>query len=302
MHPILQIRHKTASGIKTISPVGTWNMWIFSEEMYNAEKYGYKFNILSGYKFNKEVVFKDYVDYLYQLRIQYSKLDPYNLIAKILLNSLYGRFGMKEVNIKYEIISREEFSKIEITLIKDYIEIENNILVGLHQETGDSSINVSIAVAAAITAYSRIHMTKFKNDPNIKLYYSDTDSVFVDKPFDPSLIDSKILGKLKLEYICEEAVFLGPKCYCLKTEKGLITKVKGLKDVSTLDMKDFKSLLFKNNEIIKNHKKWFRSLELGKITIKDQLYSIKSTDNKRHFIYNKDNKIIATKPIILNEE
>jgi hypothetical protein len=58
MHPILQIKHKTKSGIKTISPVGTWSMWIFSEEMYNAIKFGYTFTILEGYKFEKGVSFK----------------------------------------------------------------------------------------------------------------------------------------------------------------------------------------------------------------------------------------------------
>jgi hypothetical protein len=30
------------------------------------------------------------------LRLNYSKEDPLNFIAKILLNSLYGRFGMDD--------------------------------------------------------------------------------------------------------------------------------------------------------------------------------------------------------------
>lgn len=43
---------------------------------------------------NSKNIFKDYVDTLYQLRLNYPKTDPLNYIAKFLLNSLYGKFGM----------------------------------------------------------------------------------------------------------------------------------------------------------------------------------------------------------------
>lgn len=121
MHPIIQVKHKTEGGIKTIYPVGTWSMWIFSEEMYNASKYGYTFEILEGYKFERGIIFKNYVDFLYQLRQQYDKSDPYNLIGKILLNSLYGRFGMNQVTIRYELISKREFLKFNhsVSFIKN---------------------------------------------------------------------------------------------------------------------------------------------------------------------------------------
>jgi DNA polymerase type B, organellar and viral len=42
LHPILQIHHNN----RTVSPLGTWEGMYFSEELYNAEKYGYKFEIL----------------------------------------------------------------------------------------------------------------------------------------------------------------------------------------------------------------------------------------------------------------
>jgi hypothetical protein len=69
---------------------------IFSAEMDNAIKFGYKFEILWGYKFEKDIIFKDYVDFLYNFRLNYPSTDPLNYIAKILLNSLYGRFGMDD--------------------------------------------------------------------------------------------------------------------------------------------------------------------------------------------------------------
>lgn len=43
IHPIIQTHIKTKGGIRTIAPLGTWEMVIFSEELKNAIKYGYKF-------------------------------------------------------------------------------------------------------------------------------------------------------------------------------------------------------------------------------------------------------------------
>jgi hypothetical protein len=199
-----------------------------------------------------------YVEFLYSLRKQYSKSHPLNLIAKILLNSLYGRFGMSEILIKYDIITREDFEKIIIEndeSISDFIELDNHVLVGLNIELQENSSNISIGVAAAITAYARIHMSQFKNNSDYNLYYSDTDSIYTDSELDPYFIDEKILGKLKLENICEEAIFLAPKVYCLKTENDLIIKVKGLKNTSTLDIQHFNDLLNKNHKIELHHNK-----------------------------------------------
>jgi len=96
------------------------------------------------------------------------------------------------------------------------------------------------AIAAAITAYSRIHMSQFKNNPDINLYYTDTDSIYTDSDVEPSLIDSQVLGKLKLENTCNKAIFLTPKVYCLLTESGeLISKVKGLSHDVELTLEDF---------------------------------------------------------------
>jgi DNA polymerase type B, organellar and viral len=112
-HPILQTRVKINGVNKTIAPVGSWEDMLFSEEMKNAIKYGYKINILWGYNFNSENVFKDYVDFLYNLRLKYPKSDPMNFIAKILLNSLYGRFGMNDNFPTITIIPRDYYNDFE---------------------------------------------------------------------------------------------------------------------------------------------------------------------------------------------
>jgi hypothetical protein len=42
-HPILQRRIETENGIRTIAGLGTWEGWIFSDEMHNASDFGYTF-------------------------------------------------------------------------------------------------------------------------------------------------------------------------------------------------------------------------------------------------------------------
>jgi hypothetical protein len=157
-------------------------------------------------------------------------------------------------------------------------------------------------MAAAITAYARIHMSQFKNNPNINLYYTDTDSIYTDSDVDDNYIDNKKLGKLKLENICNKAIFLAPKVYYLETEGGkIIYKVKGLSHNILLEENDFENLLFKDALVKKSQTKWFRNLSEGHITIVEQIYTLTVTDNKRQLIYNVNNKFIETKPYIIDE-
>jgi hypothetical protein len=119
----------------------------------------------------------------------------------------------------------------------------NTMLDGIKQ-----THNVSISIASAITAYARIHMSQFKNNPDFKLYYSDTDSAYIDKPLPEDMVSSTILGKMKLENVLTNAIFLAPKVYCLQTDDGkVIHKVKGLSHDIQLNMKDFNDLLYKES-------------------------------------------------------
>jgi hypothetical protein len=231
LHPILQTHVKVNKGIRTIAPLGTWEDMIFSKEMDNAMKYGYKFEILWGYTFKPRNIFKGYVDVLYKLRLKFDKSNPMNFIAKLLLNSLYGRFGMvdtfPDITIFNEFKSFKEWFNKHNEDVIDWIELSEKILVqhrskDKYQQNmlyGNlETHNVSIGIASAITAYARIHMSQFKNNPDFNLFYTDTDSVYIDKPLSNDLVNSKILGKMKLENVLTRAIFLAPKIYYLETE------------------------------------------------------------------------------------
>lgn len=81
IHPIIQTKIDTGYGIRTISPLGTWTSMIFSEEMFNAMKYGYSFEILRGYTFERGNIFKNYVTDLYKIKESHNKDDPMYLIV-----------------------------------------------------------------------------------------------------------------------------------------------------------------------------------------------------------------------------
>ena len=59
---------------------------------------------------------------------------------------------------------------------------------------------------------------------NFSIYYSDTDSVDLDKPL-PDKYVGVDLGQFKLEHIFDEAVFLSPKFYRGKTSDYEYVKV-----------------------------------------------------------------------------
>jgi hypothetical protein len=194
--------------------------------------------------------------------LNYDKSNPLNFIAKILLNSLYGRFGMDDNFLEINIIHKDYFNDFQnkfLDNIIEKIELGDYILVQ-YKAIGDQitneegTHNVSIGIASAITAYARVEMSILKNNPNFNLYYSDTDSAYIDRPLPDDMVSSTILGKLKLENVCNEAIFLAPKVYCLNTiDNDLIYKVKGLKHEIELTMNDFEQLLYKD-AFIKNLK------------------------------------------------
>ena len=83
----------------------------YSEEINNAKKYGYKFEIIKGYLFDKQDIFSNYVNDLNIIKENAKKNNDqaWYLIAKLLLNSLYGRFGMNPVQETHKIINDDDF-------------------------------------------------------------------------------------------------------------------------------------------------------------------------------------------------
>jgi hypothetical protein len=303
--PLLQTRLKMINGYKTVAPLGTWTDTYFSEEIFNAIKFGYKFKILRGYLFEEANIFSEYVDYLYKLKVNSPSKSPDYIISKLLLNTLYGRFGMSPHMESHLIITNEETLKVQNQrVVTNIIDLRNGKeLISFfddnewNEEGEKKSLNISVSISAAVTAYARIHMTKFKTMEGVTLYYSDTDSIDIDQPLDPKYIGTE-LGKMKLEHIFDDAIFLAPKVYGGKTSTYEYVKVKGLKN--PVSFNELKPLLIKSANLKINQEKWYRNINDGNIKILPQIYTLMINNQKRELVFDNSNKFVDTRPIILN--
>jgi hypothetical protein len=161
-----------------------------------------------------------------------------------------------------------------------------------------SSLLINVAIAASITGYSRISMSYYKNNPLFKLYYSDTDSIFIEGNLEniyPELVGTG-LGQLKPEYEFKEAVFLAPKVYGgVNNEGNSIVKAKGVKNIIPFD--DLRSLLNKNFTLQIPSEKWYRNISEGNIRVKQEIYNLTINSIKRTLIYDSNGIIIGSEPL-----
>lgn len=198
---------------KYIFPTGTWRELYSIPEINYARSCGVKIKTYTGYLFHSSgYLFKDFVEELFTIKANAEKGGVDETIAKLLLNSCYGRFG---INADKEVVVLDDGSEGLRPLREVSIE-------GRHYHFMTKPVELetfsNVAVAAYVTAYSRIFMHKNYLKPCGKdLYYTDTDSIFTTK----KLPTGNGLGDLKLEYSCKSACFLLPKSYVAEGVTGL---------------------------------------------------------------------------------
>jgi len=242
------------------------------------------------------------------------------------LNNLLGRFGLLLDKPKTEIVTADRFLEIGVSseIVSDKTITDNNILVSyvakpnydimkqfnidvtkaltsmshLKQATvktdSDNYKAVSVAIAACVTSYARIHINKLKYEilnSGGKIYYSDTDSIVTDIQLGADHVSNTELGKLKLEATIKTGIFMGGKTYYYETfdDKSVI-KAKGVKS-SSLTPQDFESL-YKGMSVtsaikrsgIKNYSEGSVSIQEKNITLNHDSYV------KRNKLLNKDSK------------
>jgi len=304
---------------------GIWS----SEELKFAKSKGYEVIVYKGYNFNKiENIFKDYIEELYNLKKNATGF--LKLIYKSLLNNFIGRFGLsitkpitKTVNkdrrdfiFSTRIIHSHKFlndNKFLITYTPtiskdiclehglDFIKVLENESKYNIENSLDLFKDVSIATAAMVTSYARIHINKIKLeilDKGGDIYYSDTDSIVLNKNSINSNWLGNEIGKFKLEYVVKEAFFISNKTYCLVLENGdTIIKTKGIINKS-LNLQDFKDMYWNKKYI--NVTKWNTLTNYEKTSVliekKDVILNYDSY-TKREKLFNEKGIWINTKPL-----
>jgi len=242
------------------------------------------------------------------------------------LNGLYGYFGRNNIINSVDIITNLEdfydiYRKYEVyneiivdenlfIIIRDFLPSKKicqtfniDYLEEYKKSYYKSRINNNIAIASAITSYARIEINKYKFLKDINLFYTDTDSIIIDKPLPSNLISNSIgLMKdvLKGDKI-KEGIFISPKLYGYKTYNNDEKIVARGIPINTLTFEDIKDI-YNGKEITKCVNKLFKNI--NDLTIKSRNIDIKTKNlymkNVKIPIFDKDNNLIGYKPIHIN--
>lgn len=223
---------------KLIFPVGDFDTVLTTPELIYALDNGYITSIDKVAVYEQAVIFADYVDYCYNLRLKGKAAgdSAATFYIKIMMNSLYGKFGQR--GRIYETI--EQVNSKEI---KSWTEIDADTREVIHYRQFAGQVQELIeepesrdshpAIAAHVTAYARMQMWHIYQQAGLKnCYYSDTDCVVVNGAgFErlDNLIDEHTLGMLKLEQTIDHASIRGPKDYQFDSTE----RIKGVRKTAT---------------------------------------------------------------------
>ena len=224
---------------KLITPIGAWTDYITTFEYKEALKRGYEIDILEAYLYSKkENHFKEYVDHYYN--IKKTSKGAKKQIAKLMLNSVYGKFGQKR---NYDKIYTFDEIKTKKLNLCDFLPMDTNMFVKEEVFYHDRRVNPIIALF--VTAYAR-HIL-YQGIENIlkkggNVYYADTDAIITDIKLDDDLVSDTELGKWSLEEDeINEYIAIEPKLYICDGK----VKAKGIpkEEREKLDHEDFKEML-----------------------------------------------------------
>ena len=174
-------------------------------ELNEIERAGGTVQIIEGYFYDHacmKPLFHDFVTALYARRLQAEREGNAALkyVVKIMMNSLYGKFGIGETGERLVVLSPDEFD--EQMAKEDPPELTPIPELGddayLYREAMHAPCAFP-AIAAFVTAAARLNLLSCANDYGVGIIYCDTDSVHTQDPFPPQLIDAHTLGRFKCE-------------------------------------------------------------------------------------------------------
>ena len=319
---------------KLTDVTGEIRVTLFSEELrFIMCNGGELLEIYSGIVYDDWPVLKRFAEELYNKR-RNSKDETEKIIYKLILNSAYGRFALKESEEQTKVCTNNQFE-----IVNDYRITSNEIDLGdshklfiLHKSDSDSKIDFKsddqflyklvnskinsnalrgIQIASAIAAYSRINLlqTIFNiEDKGYKVYYVDTDSIYTNMPANELRkmnIISNELGDWKIENEGLRGIFIQSKFY-LTQKEGEVSDIK-LKSVPKDAVRDLENdenvwEIFLNRLkgkpiIIKADKYFLRNVRDKSVDVRLNIqFKLEDKSNlKREPIYNNINEWVSTK-------
>lgn len=198
------------SGVETVFTVTNVD-WELINQQYDVKNVEW----LGGFRFKgNEWQFKEYVDKFTEQKIQAAKEGKpgKRQIAKLMLNSLYGKFATRITGV-----SRRPM--LDENGVVHYVDLEP-----------DDRTPVYLPVGVFVTSYARYKTITSAQSVYDRFLYADTDSLHLlgtDIP-DCLDVDPYRLGAWKHESTFTRAKFLRAKCYTEEIDGSLSTHVAGM--------------------------------------------------------------------------
>lgn len=244
---------------------------------------------------NYDIVFNEFIDFFTNLR---KKSEAYNSFSKLMINSMYGRLGMRDsdtisfverkekvenINKKYDVLSIRNINEISLIEIKATEKAKKDF------KKTNTSVKNNIVLASCITSKARIKLYNAQKsviNNGGRILYSDTDSIYAAYP-------KNVLGEKhgevfwdgsKKDTVIAEAIFFSPKSYAIKYPNGeSVIKIKGYNEKKIL-FDEIKLKFDQNEKLILDNYKYLnkRDLELRFLESK-KTFDLNFYD-KRYFI------------------
>lgn len=218
--PVYPLKHLH----KLIFPIGCFTTTLHQSELIHALTHDQITAIHKIAIYRQADLFSDYIDFFYRMKVE-AETNHNQVIrqqAKIMMNSLYGKFGQRSVTSKItpnvtdtpygRITGYSETlnCRVEVNCLGDNMEVS--------YKQGESAYSFP-AIAGAVTANARMYLYRLMTLSGMEhVYYCDTDSLLVDQTGLSSLlplIHPSDLGKLKVEDQSEDIIIWGAKDYAI---------------------------------------------------------------------------------------
>lgn len=274
---------------KLVFPTGEiMGTWTFHELEYAVKNCGVEIREYIEMVYFKHTfkVFHNFVKTFYAMKEEGKKAGNPALtqLAKLLLNTSYG----------WSILRRDDKTELkDISKIEEYRERLNYT----NEELGFINIqsivltdSIQPQIGAYVTSYARLVLLDMlrKMDAVGPVYYCDTDSIVCGKPLPPEYVHKTDIGKWDLEGILSDGIFLFPKVYSERKEKGDTVKFKGISKSTQKDL-EF-SFYLGLLERLKRGEKDEIIVERGKELLRSILYTQKTGRDPNRVEY-RDKKV-----------
>ena len=309
---------------KLIPNLGNDSNCYLNFEMYQMfKKAGYDITIKKILEYKHKAIFKDYIEYLYSKKKQYSleKKKSMEFCIKIMMNSFYGSCLTDKTKFRDVRICTSKRQALKLTKMPNFQSMEpiseNLLIVELSKKKTVFDSPIMIGSIVLFNSKCNLYNYMYNIIPNLfgreNIVYScrDTDSIlykinncsyenYLKTLEENPHLFAKELGLMEneLKENIQEIISLRSKCYSILTESNNISKAKSIGKNYCKKYHDhqyFKKILFNEIKI--------KKAEYYKISLKDnklitELQSkddISNFNDKRYMIDN-----LTSKPHCIN--